>query len=103
MSNPIVEHFNLLNRNNIGDCQECVHYTVCQEIERLQQRTQFIWYKAESGCPHFARKSIPVPIANKGKSGQFAPVCGKCGGIMDLLQGELNYCPNCGTEINWEG
>lgn len=103
MSNPIVEHFNLLNRNTIGDCQECIHYTVCQEIERLQQRTQFIWYKAESGCPHFARKSIPVPIANKGKSGQFAPVCGKCGGIMDLLQGELNYCPNCGTEIKWEG
>lgn len=28
-------------------------------------------------------------------------VCGNCNGIMDLLQGELNYCPNCGQAIDW--
>lgn len=21
--------------------------------------------------------------------------------IMDLMQGELNYCPNCGPKIDW--
>lgn len=29
------------------------------------------------------------------------PVCGKCNGIMDLMQGDLNYCPNCGQKIKW--
>lgn len=28
------------------------------------------------------------------------PVCGKCGGVIDLLQGELNYYPNCGQAID---
>ena len=32
----------------------------------------------------------------------YIPSCGSCGGIMDLLQGELNYCPNCGQAIDWE-
>lgn len=30
------------------------------------------------------------------------PVCGVCNGIMDLMQGDLNYCPNCGQKLNWE-
>ena len=29
------------------------------------------------------------------------PVCGVCNGIMDLMQGDLNYCPNCGQAIDW--
>lgn len=29
------------------------------------------------------------------------PVCGRCNGIMDLMQGDLNYCPNCGQAIDW--
>ena len=30
------------------------------------------------------------------------PVCGKCNSIMDLMQGELNYCPNCGQKNRLE-
>ena len=30
------------------------------------------------------------------------PVCGVCNGIMDLMQGDLNYCPYCGQKLNWE-
>ena len=29
------------------------------------------------------------------------PHCGKCGKVMDLRQGDLNYCPNCGQKILW--
>ena len=29
------------------------------------------------------------------------PVCGVCNGIMDLMQGDLNYCPNCGQKLDW--
>ena len=45
-------------------------------------------------------KQIPHKLAPQ--KGQEIPVCGKCGGIMDLMQGELNYCPNCGQKILWE-
>lgn len=27
------------------------------------------------------------------------PVCTKCKGLIDLTQGELNYCPNCGQRL----
>lgn len=37
------------------------------------------------------------PIGDKNS----IPRCGACGGIMDLMQGELNYCPNCGHKIDW--
>ena len=47
-------------------------------------------------------KQIPYPLKpNKCKGGAI-PVCGKCGGIMDLIQGDLDYCPNCGQKLLWE-
>ena len=47
-------------------------------------------------------KQIPYSLKpNKCKGGAI-PVCGKCGGIMDLIQGDLDYCPNCGQKILWE-
>lgn len=46
-------------------------------------------------------KQIPHKLAPKTNKGCAIPVCGKCGGIMDLMQGELNYCPNCGQRILW--
>jgi hypothetical protein len=36
-------------------CKECVHSSVCYEIENLKSRKDFIWYQAESGCPHNTR------------------------------------------------
>lgn len=46
-------------------------------------------------------KQIPYKLAPKRSKGCEVPVCGKCGGIMDLMQGELNYCPNCGQDLDW--
>lgn len=47
-------------------------------------------------------KQIPYKLYNfKSCKGGCVPVCGKCNGIMDLMQGELNYCPNCGQKIDW--
>lgn len=34
-------------------CENCVHFSVCQEIEHLPQRKMFIWYDAKYGCPHY--------------------------------------------------
>lgn len=46
-------------------------------------------------------KQIPCkPVPTKSNKAEI-PVCGKCGGIMDLEQGNLNYCPNCGQKIDW--
>lgn len=49
-------------------------------------------------------KQIPCKLYNfslESYKGGCVPVCGKCNGIMDLMQGELNYCPNCGQKIDW--
>lgn len=46
-------------------------------------------------------KQIPCKLAPKSSKKAELPVCGKCNGIMDLMQGELNYCHNCGQKIDW--
>ncbi len=46
-------------------------------------------------------KQIPCKLAPKSSKKAELPVCGKCNSIMDLMQGELNYCPNCGQKIDW--
>lgn len=46
-------------------------------------------------------KQIPCKLAPKSSKKAEVPVCGKCNGIMGLMQGELNYCPNCGQKIEW--
>ena len=46
-------------------------------------------------------KQIPCKLAPKSSNKAELPVCGKCNSIMDLMQGELNYCPNCGQKIDW--
>lgn len=46
-------------------------------------------------------KEIPCKLAPKSSKKAELPVCGKCNSIMDVMQGELNYCPNCGQAIDW--
>lgn len=48
-----------------------------------------------------AETQIPCKLAPKSSNKSEVPVCGKCNSIMDLMQGELNYCPNCGQKIDW--
>lgn len=43
-----------------------------------------------------------MPKKPKYKSKNSLPMCGECGGIIDILQGNANYCPNCGQALNWE-
>ena len=33
-------------------CLNCIHGVVCEEINKLPCREQFVWYKGETGCPH---------------------------------------------------
>ena len=46
-------------------------------------------------------KQIPHKLSPKSSEGWKTPVCGKCNGYMDLLQGDLEYCPNCGQKIDY--
>lgn len=46
-------------------------------------------------------KQIPCKLAPKSSKKAELPVCGKCNNIMDVMQGELNYCPNCGQALDW--
>lgn len=46
-------------------------------------------------------KQIPCKLAPKSSKKAELPVCGKCNNIMDVIQGELNYCPNCGQALDW--
>lgn len=45
-------------------------------------------------------KQIPCKLAPKTSKKAELPVCGKCNSVMDVMQGELNYCPNCGQAID---
>lgn len=40
-------------KTTTNTCEECVHKKICHEIEGLRCRADFIWYKAEYGCPHY--------------------------------------------------
>ena len=42
-----------------------------------------------------------MPKKPKYKSKDSLPMCGECGGIINILQGDANYCPNCGQAIDW--
>ena len=33
-------------------CLFCIHRAVCDELNKLPCREQFVWYKGETGCPH---------------------------------------------------
>ena len=54
-------------------------------------------------CKQALEKQIPHKLKpnNSQSKGGCIPVCGKCNGIMDLEQGDLNYCPYCGQAIDW--
>lgn len=57
--------------------------------------------QAETLAISALEKQIPCKLAPKSSKKAEVPVCGKCNRIMDLMQGELNYCPNCGQKIDW--
>lgn len=46
-------------------------------------------------------KQIPCKLAPKSSKKAELPVCGKCNSVMDVMQSELNYCPNCGQALDW--
>ena len=33
-------------------CMNCIHGVICDEINKLPCREQFVWYTGETGCPH---------------------------------------------------
>ena len=49
----------------MSKCVDCLSQNVCEEINNLKCRKDFIWYSAEYGCPHFKDKSLFVELPCK--------------------------------------
>ena len=39
-------------------CETCIHNKVCVEVDSLHCRSDFVWYKAESGCPYYSTADV---------------------------------------------
>ena len=59
------------------------------DSEQMECAKQIAVEALEKQIPHKLKPN------NSQSKGGCIPVCGKCNGIMDLEQGDLNYCPNC--------
>lgn len=45
----------------MATCKECIHNSVCEEVNNLKCRKDFIWYRAESGCPYYKPTAEVAP------------------------------------------
>lgn len=68
-----------------------------KEQTGLSDRVQ----QAEDFAIEALEKQMPCKLEPIASVKAHVPVCGKCRGVMDLMQGELNYCPNCGQRLDW--
>lgn len=68
-----------------------------KELIGLSDRVQ----QAEDFAIEALEKQMPYKLEPIASVKAHVPVCGKCRGVMDLMQGELNYCPNCGQRLDW--
>jgi rubrerythrin len=101
-------------------CKDCVHYEVCEEIESLPQRKDFIWYRAESGCPHFKNKANLVelkqgewiksihketPIIKDGRlfEKEHEVFCCSVCGVKIVGLRNMSFCPFCGAKMDLQG
>ena len=75
--------------------------TVQEAIWKLEREKSWFMADTLNMAISALEKQIPCKLAPKSSKKAEVPVCGKCNGIMDLMQGELNYCPNCGQAIDW--
>ncbi len=75
----------------IATCEECMYYEVCKEIESLPQRKDFIWYRAESGCPHFKNRTDLVEVVR----------CADCRKLKIINDGKVYAkCTETGFEFS---
>ena len=45
-------------------CEECVHSRVCEEVNGLKCRPDFIWYNAKFGCPYYSAGIEPRAVVD---------------------------------------
>lgn len=51
----------------MATCNECIHNSVCEEVNNLKCRKDFIWYRAESGCPYYKPTAEVAPKSEVAK------------------------------------
>ena len=76
-----------------------VKYGFCGDCRWRYEDKHCVEYDCYKGV-QLIKEALKKQIPKKPKGTQI-PICGVCNGIMDLMQGELNYCPNCGQKIDW--
>lgn len=88
----------------MATCKECLHVSVCEEVNNLKCRKQFAWYRAESGCPHFKPVKVgkwykePLPTPENAKNTtmkHFRLVCPFCGRRNGKKREK--FCADCGA------
>lgn len=77
-------------------CENCIHHKVCEEINGLDCRKDFIWYKAETGCPHFKESRLGV-WKDYSSTMMECSVCNK-----HVPYHKYKYCPNCSSKMSKE-
>ena len=45
-------------------CEECVHRRVCEEVNGLKCRPDFLWYDAKFGCPYYSAGVEPRAVVD---------------------------------------
>lgn len=96
-------------------CKNCLHVDVCQEIESLQCRKDFIWYQAETGCPYFKPTADVVEVRHgewvyrecvlsyDGVKSGFS--CSECfafveDDVFDMVEFHKSFCGSCGAKMD---
>ena len=74
-------------------CENCIHHKVCQEIESFECRKDFIWYKADTGCPYAKEEKLGV-WKDYSSTMMECSVCEK-----HVPYHKYKYCPNCGSRM----
>jgi hypothetical protein len=73
-------------------CENCIHSKVCKEVESLKCRKDFIWYRAESGCPYLSEENLGTWVTYSSTMME----CSSC--KKHVPYHRYKYCPHCGSK-----
>lgn len=65
----------------MATCKNCLHNKLCEEINGLKCRSEFIWYDEEGGCPYYIESSANAVEVVR---------CSECDHFLEC--GEEGYC-----------
>lgn len=67
----------------MATCKNCLHNKLCEEINGLKCRSEFIWYDEEGGCPYYIESSANAVEVVR---------CSECDHFIPCEGSEEGYC-----------